>query len=652
MEHNRSIVVRLSAHTLAVVALLGLTWLGATVSADRLRAHYAHTVDTLDTLSAAVLHGAMLRDDEETGLRGYLLTERPRFLQPYDAARRAFPVLHHRQDLLATAEPAALPLLRVQRRAGEAWDQWAAGVLAHPTTAPRGTAALVAQQDQGKALFDRYRAATARVIARLDADRQADLRASVALLTATNHIFAALFIGAIGLGLLLGWQATRAVTRPLTALRQAARAIGAGDLAHPVVGRGAREFVALAVEMDAMRDALAARDVALVAAQGELRAREEQLRTTYDAMACGVVVVDPDGVVVAANPAVEEVWGLAAVAVIGRPLAAAHGGLMGEDGVVLVPQMRPTATALRTGRPVRGAVCHLTRHDGGERWVQVDAAPLLAADGVVRHVVTSFIDITVRKTVEGTLEVSRRELERSNDELAQFAYVASHDLQEPLRTIASYLQLLQRRYQGKVLDAGADEYMAFAIDGAKRMQALIQAVLAYSRVGTHGEAFASVACRDLVEGAVATLEARIADTGAHVAYDDLPTVRGDRAQLGQLVQNLIGNALKFCRPGDTPEVMITAARRGGEWVIVVRDNGIGIPADQTARIFGMFQRLHTRAEYEGTGIGLAVCKKIVERHGGRIWVESTPGEGATVLFTLPASDAEADMRDERDEAAA
>jgi len=650
MGHSHSIVVRLSAHTVAVVALLGLTWLGAVVSADRLRARYAHTVDTVDTLSAAVLHGATLRDDEETGVRGYLLTDRRRFLQPYDAARRAFPVLRHQQVLLAAAEPAALPLLRAQRRAGDAWDRWATGVLAHPTTAPRGAATLVAQQDRGKALFDRYRAATARVIARLDAARQADLRASVALLAATNRLVAALFIGATGLGLLLGWQATRAVTRPLAALRQAARAIGAGDLAHPVVVGGAREFVALAAEMDAMRGALAARDAALAAAQGELRAREEQVRTTYDAMACGVIVVDPDGVVVAANPAVAEVWGLPAAAVIGRPLAAAHGALVGEDGAALVPETRPTATARRTGRPVRGAVCHLTRHDGGERWIQVDAAPIFVADGVVRHVVTSFIDITARKAVEGTLEASRRELERSNAELAQFAYVASHDLQEPLRTITSYLQLLQRRYRGKVLDAGADEYMAFAIDGAKRMQALIQAVLAYSRVGTHGAAFAPVACRDLVEDAVATLGARIADTGARVAYDDLPTVRGDGAQLGQLVQNLIGNALKFHRPGGTPEVTITAARVGAEWTIAVRDNGIGIPPDQAARIFQMFQRLHTREEYEGTGIGLAVCKKIVERHGGRIWVESTPGEGATVLFTLPAH--EADARGAREETAA
>ncbi len=227
---SRSIVVRLSASTLAVVALLGLTWLCAAVSADRLRASYAHTVNTIDALSGAVLQGVKLRDDEETGLRGYLLTGRQRFLQPYDAARRALPALRYRQDLLMVAEPVALPLVRAERRAGDAWDRWAMGVLGHPLPAPRDVAALIAQQDHGKVLFDRYRAAANRIIARLDGARQEDLRASVATSVMTDRLFAALFAGAISLGLLLGWRAMRAVTRPLAALRRAAEAIGQGDL--------------------------------------------------------------------------------------------------------------------------------------------------------------------------------------------------------------------------------------------------------------------------------------------------------------------------------------------------------------------------------------------------------------------------------------
>ncbi len=226
---SRSIVVRLSASTLAVVALLGLTWFCAAVSADRLRASYAHTVNTIDALSGAVLQGVKLRDDEETGLRGYLLTGRQRFLQPYDAARRALPALRQRQDLLAVAEPAALPLVRAERRAGDAWDRWATDVLAHPLPAPRDVAALIAQQDHGKVLFDRYRAAANRIIARLDGARQEDLRASVATSVMTDRLFAALFAGAISLGLLLGWRAMRAVTRPLAALRRAAEAISSSS---------------------------------------------------------------------------------------------------------------------------------------------------------------------------------------------------------------------------------------------------------------------------------------------------------------------------------------------------------------------------------------------------------------------------------------
>jgi len=250
------------------------------------------------------------------------------------------------------------------------------------------------------------------------------------------------------------------------------------------------------------------------------------------------------------------------------------------------------------------------------------------------------IDVTERKRLEEELEANRRELERSNAELQQFAYVASHDLQEPLRTITSYLQLLKRRYRGRTLDDTADEFIGFATDGAARMSALIKAVLDYSRAGTMGVAFAPVDCTTLVGNAVANLEARIADTGARVIYDALPVVRGDAGQLGQLFQNLIGNALKFCRAA--PEIRITAKRVGQEWVIAIRDNGIGIPADQVERVFAMFQRLHTREEYEGTGIGLAVCKRIVERHGGRVWVESELGQGATFFVALPAVPSQVD----------
>lgn len=232
------------------------------------------------------------------------------------------------------------------------------------------------------------------------------------------------------------------------------------------------------------------------------------------------------------------------------------------------------------------------------------------------------------------LEKSVVELARSNSDLKQFAYVASHDLQEPLRMVASYTQLLAKRYKGK-LDADADEFIAYAVDGANRMQRLIQDLLAYSRVDTQGEALQPTPVEAIMDYALDNLGAAVEESGAVVTRDPLPTVMADERQLLQLFQNLLSNALKF-RGEQAPRVHVSAERRGSEWVFSVRDNGIGIDPQYAERIFVVFQRLHTMAEYPGTGIGLAICKKIVERHGGRIWMESRVGQGTTFYFTLPA----------------
>ncbi len=234
------------------------------------------------------------------------------------------------------------------------------------------------------------------------------------------------------------------------------------------------------------------------------------------------------------------------------------------------------------------------------------------------------------------LRERNQDLARSNGDLEQFAYVASHDLQEPLRMVASYTQLLGRRYAGK-LDQDADQFIHFAVDGATRMQTLINDLLLYSRVGRKEKSFAGVDCEQVMDRAVANLQSAIQESGSQIQRDPLPVVQGDELQLQQLFQNLLSNAIKYRNPDEPPRVYVQAIQQGSLWEFAVRDNGIGIAPRHHDRIFQIFQRLHTRQESSGTGIGLAICRKIVERHGGRIWVESEVGEGSTFRFTLPAS---------------
>jgi PAS domain S-box-containing protein len=277
-----------------------------------------------------------------------------------------------------------------------------------------------------------------------------------------------------------------------------------------------------------------------------------------------------------------------------------------------------------------------TTPEGNTITLLTSKIPLRNSKGEICGILGTYMDITERKRAEEKLRLTLADLERSNKELEQFAYVASHDLQEPLRTVSSCTQLLARRYQGK-LGTDADEFIGYAVDGANRMQVLINDLLAYSRVGTRSDGCKPIDYTVVLDQALTNLKAAIEQSGAVVTHGPLPTVMADKLQLAQLFQNLIGNAIKF-QGGEPPRIHVSAEQKGNEWIFSVRDNGVGINLQYAERIFVIFQRLHTREEYPGTGIGLAICKKIVERRGGRIWVESQLGIGSTFYFTIPIGD--------------
>jgi PAS domain S-box-containing protein len=358
-------------------------------------------------------------------------------------------------------------------------------------------------------------------------------------------------------------------------------------------------------------------------AQDSLRDSEARFRAVAETAVEGVISVDEAGLIRYWNPGAERIFGRPAAAAIGQPLATTL-----PDPLLASSRLPAAEGAVGTTFETVGR-----RQDGSECPVELSLSSWTNAQGY-RFFIAIVRDITGRKAAERALEAKADELARSNQELEQFAYVASHDLQEPLRMVSNYTQLLARRYRDQ-LDADGMEFIDFAVDGAKRMQDLIHDLLSYARVGTRGKEFRSVAADAIVGDALTNLSGAIEEAHAEVVVDALPTLVCDASQMTQVFQNLIGNAVKFRRPGVPPVVRISASRGRHAWTIEVADNGIGIDPKYFDRIFQMFQRLHGRGEYPGTGIGLALCKKIVERHGGRIRVDSTPGTGTTFAFTIP-----------------
>jgi len=358
------------------------------------------------------------------------------------------------------------------------------------------------------------------------------------------------------------------------------------------------------------------------ATAGESKQSRELFRALFHRSPIGTYIVQ-NGHFRLVNRQLAYILGYEEDELTGRP---SLGYVLTEDRDIV----RENAVRMLKGECAQGYEFRIITKQAKIKWVMETVAPVMYARK--RATLGSLIDVTERKLVEERLRQSTLEIQRSNAELEQFAYVISHDLQEPLRMVASYTQLLAKRYANQ-LDADADEFISYAVDGAKRMQTLLHELLDYSRVGTRGKPFSLVNCEHVADQAMANLKIAIEECGATVSYEVLPTVMGDEGQLVRLFQNLIGNAIKFRRE-EPPHVYISALRRQNVVTFSVKDNGIGIDPQHSQSVFEIFRRLHTKEEYPGTGMGLAICKKIVERHGGHISVQSQPGQGSTFHFTI------------------
>lgn len=447
-----------------------------------------------------------------------------------------------------------------------------------------------------------------------------------------------LFIGLITLLTTCGlafWLA-RTISQPIHRLVQGTEAIARGNLDYRIQIHSDDEFGVLGNEFNLMATALKKNEAQLVnwAAEleqkvkertEELRQSEERYKVLSETSPDMIFVIDRDGHIQYVNQLAAKQFGTSAEYITGKKLTDLFPPSVVDDQKVKIDKV------LHTGIPISNE--SLMIFPGGNVWLDTKLVPIYEDSGQITAVMGVSRDITQRKQADDSLNKANEELARSNTELERFAYVASHDLQEPLRMVTSYLQLLERRYKDR-LDGDALEFINYAVDGSRRMKTLINDLLAYSRVGTRGKEFAPTDCNLVLSQVLLMLQPAIEETNAVITNDPLPKLLADEVQIEQLFQNLVGNAIKF-HGENPPTIHISALIEQDNWVFSVRDNGIGIDPQYFDRVFIIFQRLHSREEYQGTGIGLAISKRIVERHGGRIWIESEAGKGSTFFFTIP-----------------
>jgi len=453
-----------------------------------------------------------------------------------------------------------------------------------------------------------------------------DLRLMHKRLRSFGLIVVVVMISSFTVTLAMAVKFQKQISGPIVALANTARVVSEGDdYAVRAEKYNDDELGVLTDTFNRMLGQIEERDIAL-------RESEERLQSILDNATAVIYLKDPDGRYLLTNRYFDALFNKQGIDVLGKT----DDSLFPDD---IAEAVRSTdQKVLTTGVSLETE--ELIPHEDGLHTYLSVKFPLLDNAGIPNSICGIATDITDRKRAEETLKMTAAELARSNSELEQFAYVASHDLQEPLRAVGGCVQLLKRRYQSQ-LDATADELIAHSVDGVTRMQTLINDLLAYSRVGTRGKPFEHTNCATILKHALDNLQMAIQECAAVITSDALPTVNADATQLTQLFQNLIGNAIKY-RDHRRPEIHVGVTGDQTDWVFSVQDNGIGIEPQYYERVFKVFQRLHQRRESSGNGIGLAICKKIVERHGGHIWVESRFGEGSTFYFRISRQESNQD----------
>ena len=365
-----------------------------------------------------------------------------------------------------------------------------------------------------------------------------------------------------------------------------------------------------------------------------LRESERRYRDMIDALPVAIYTTDTDGRLTHFNPAAIEFSGR--MPDLGTDRWCVSWKLYCPDGSLMPHEECPMAIAINEGRIIRGVEMIVERPDGTRIWSTPYPGLLHDSQGRITGGINLLLDITGRKQVEDALRRANEYLHRANSDLETFAYSASHDLREPIRTVGMYSELIKRRYS-EVLDANGKECLGFLTAAAKRMELLVKDLLAYTQIGkTRDEGDQECSAAAALAGALSNLSESIGESGADISYGPLPKLPVREVELQQVFQNLVGNAIKYRKDGEVPRIHVAAEREGPTWRISVHDNGIGIDPQYRETVFGLFKRLHVRDKYSGTGLGLAICQKIVERYGGRIWVESEAGKGSTFLFTIPA----------------